>query len=454
MCLSNRRPHLPFDSSERTSLAGFALSLAFSAALLIPLPAAATGPGEEVWITVGADVFATATDVFASEPAVAALPRYAEVEGVILTRVPLAGLEDLSARIHEVHRRCGGFVKHESYEEAIAALDRLRSPRLTMGTLPFAIDQPARVAELVAEVDEAQILSTITSLSTLFPDRYHAWAATHQSPQWIRDLWQGYAAARPEVTVELFSHGGITPQPSVILTIPGSTLAQEVVVIGAHQDSTRSGCSSNVSCVAPGADDDASGVATISEVIRVALASDFAPQRTVKFMAYAAEEVGLDGSDHIASTFLAGGVNVVAVLQQDMTGYTESATDIALINDSSYTDAALNGFLGDLLDEYFDSTLTWTTTTCGYACSDHASWQVRGYPASFAFEAPFGQHSPFIHTSSDTVASLTNGAAHAAKFARLASAFLVETSLDFTSEIFSDDFASGDTSAWSYVGSD
>ena len=102
---------------------------------------------------------------------------------------------------------------------------------------------------------------------------------------WIRGLWAGYAASRPEVTVELFSHGGITPQPSIILTLPGTTLAGEVVILGGHQDSIRSGCSSLPGCIAPGADDDASGIATLSEVIRVAMAADFRPQRTVHFIA-------------------------------------------------------------------------------------------------------------------------------------------------------------------------
>ena len=51
---------------------------------------------------------------------------------------------------------------------------------------------------------------------------------------------------------------------------------------------------------APGADDDASGIATLTEVIRVALANGWKPKRTVKFMGYAAEEVGLRGSNAIA----------------------------------------------------------------------------------------------------------------------------------------------------------
>ena len=40
----------------------------------------------------------------------------------------------------------------------------------------------------------------------------------------------------------------------------------------------------------PGADDDASGIASATEVLRVAIERDYRPERTVKFMAYAAEE--------------------------------------------------------------------------------------------------------------------------------------------------------------------
>ena len=38
-------------------------------------------------------------------------------------------------------------------------------------------------------------------------------------------------------------------------------------------------------------------------------------------------------------------------------------------------------------------------TACGYACSDHASAQLHGYPAAMTFESKFGDHSRFIHTS-------------------------------------------------------
>lgn len=366
---------------------------------------------------------------------------------MVLTFLPRERIDELSERIHRELRRCGGFVAHESLAEAQDELARVaaRRDRPAGGPVPFAIDQPEWVAQLAGAVSEAQILATITALSTNFPNRYHLHHPIHHSADWIRDQWAGFAAGRPEASVVLYSHGAITPQPSVVLTIPGTTRADEFVILGGHQDSIRGGCSisTNPGCDAPGADDDASGVAVLSEVIRVAMNAGFRPERTVQFMAYAAEEVGLDGSTDIAADYQAAGTDVVAVLQLDMTGYHGSVQDVSMITD--HTDAGLNQFVRDLIDVY-QPELSWVNSACGYGCSDHAPWDSRGYRASFAFEAQFGEHNPAIHSASDNLATLGNSAAHAAKFARLAAAFLVETSVD---ALFRDDFETGDTTRWS-----
>ena len=70
--------------------------------------------------------------------------------------------------------------------------------------------------------------------------------------------------------------------------------------------------------------------------LRIALADGWQPRRTVKFMGYAAEEVGLRGSNAIAQSFRASGVNVVSVLQVDMTNYKAGAvTDMGRRQDYS-----------------------------------------------------------------------------------------------------------------------
>jgi bacterial leucyl aminopeptidase len=418
--------------------------------LLAPAAALAAGPAEpeELWITLGADAFETARALFPAGADGESLPRLGEAAGVVLTRLPRAAIDRLSGELHRVHLRCSGFVAHDSLAEGREELARVAAPRPPVETVSFAIDQPRWVATVAGALEEAQILATMTALSASsgFPNRYHSHPSGAAAAAWIRDLWAGYAGQRPEVTVELFEHpAGVTPQPSVILTLPGTTLAHELVILGGHLDSTAPG-TWNPTFSAPGADDNASGIASLSEVLRVVLASGFRPRRTVQVIGYAAEEVGLRGSHDLAARYLAAGTEVVAVLQQDMTGYRGSAEDVALVSD--FTSPALTGFLGELLDAY-QPELLWTTTACGYGCSDHAAWHNRGFPAAFAFESRFGQHNNTIHTTNDTVATLGHSAAHALKFARLAAAFLVEASLDGASLPFADGFESGDAGAWS-----
>lgn len=419
----------------------------WSATAVAPVPAE-----EGLWITIGADAFETVSAVLPRAANGESLPRLAQESGVVLTYVRATELDAITAEIHRVYHRCGGYVAHFSLAEAQAELARVESASRAMGAgVSFVIDQPVWVAAAAGAVDPAQILGTITALSTNFANRYHADPLGTGAAQWIRDLWAGYAASRPEVTVGLVNHPvATTVQPSVRLIIPGTSRANEVVVLGGHLDSIRTQtlCNPdpNPDCVAPGADDDASGIATLSEAIRVLLASGYQPQRTIHFFGYAAEEVGLRGSNDIAATYQGAGTNVVAALQQDMTGFKGSAEDIVLITD--FTNAGLTAFVGELIDTYQPDLLR-TTTTCGYACSDHAPWHNRGYPAAFAFESRFGQHNAQIHKATDTVATLGSSATHAAKFARLAVAFAVETGTDPLIGLFADGFESGSTGMWS-----
>ncbi|MEM7583055.1 MAG: M20/M25/M40 family metallo-hydrolase [Acidobacteriota bacterium] len=407
--------------------------------------AAAAEPEATTWITIGSDAFGTLQEGIDVTRGQQPLIRYGERSEVILTQVPTRSLADISAKLHSVYHRCGGFMAHTSLQQAQAALES--SGNVQRGApIVYTLDQQETVERMSRLVREAPILATMESLSTEFNNRFHAHPSGTLASQWIRDQWQGYAAARPDVTVELVSHSGLTNQPSVVLSIPGTTLPGEVIVLGAHLDSIAGG-SSNPDFLAPGADDDASGIAVLSEIIRVAMADDFRPQRTVRFMGYAAEEIGLVGSQDIAGDYRSDGVEVVAVMQFDLAAFQGSTEDIGLLSD--FTNNALTTFATELIETY-QPDLLWASTACGYACSDHASWHNQGFPAVMPTEARFGQHNQTIHTTSDTVATLNNSAAHAAKFARLGVAFTVEIGIDgLGSEIFANGFEEGSTGGWS-----
>ncbi len=363
------------------------------------------------YITIGADAVETARAAVA--PA-GAWHEVLEVAGdVAVLAVDEGDLEPLSEAMHERHDRCGGFMLHETRDEARAALRP--PPARTADGGGYPLDQAALVREVLPAVSAERIHATIAELSSM-KNRYYQSDSGAAASIWLRDLWRSFSS-RADVTVELFDHG--YAQKSVILTIPGTTRASEVVVIGGHLDSISLGGRDGK---APGADDDASGIATLTEVARVLLARDHRPARTLQFIAYAAEEVGLRGSLSIVREYQRRGVRVAGVLQLDMTNYQGSDRDIWLIRD--HTDAAQNAFLARLIETYVGA--TWGYDICGYACSDHASWHRAGIPASMPFESRSSQRNKTIHTAKDTLETSGNNAAHAVKFGRLAAAYAIE----------------------------
>ncbi|PWF44984.1 M20/M25/M40 family metallo-hydrolase [Massilia glaciei] len=342
-------------------------------------------------------------------------------EQVHLLEVRATDVALLSMALHHGLGHCGGFAHHASEADGLRTLARADAvPLAALGRPAYLIANQAVVAPMLAQMHEDRLAQTIVTLSA-FVNRYYSSAHGAAASDWLKKTWAELGAGRDDISVEQFAHDGYKQQ-SVIATIRGSERGDEVLVLGAHLDSINIGGNRETS-LAPGADDDASGVAGLTEVLRVMVASGYRPRRTIKLMGYAAEEVGLRGSQDIARDFKKRGVNVLGVLQLDMINYKGSTADITIFTD--YTDSLQNAFLGRLIQAYLPA-LTVSTDKCGYACSDHASWNAQGYAASMPFESSMRQDNPHIHTIRDTFASSGNQAAHALKFTRLAAAFAVE----------------------------
>lgn len=84
----------------------------------------------------------------------------------------------------------------------------------------------------------------------------------------------------------------------------------------------------------PGADDDGSGTVTIFEAFRSLVHNGFKPERPVEFHWYSGEEAGLLGSQAVSRKYKEEGKRVVAMLQNDMTGYVgENKEVIGIVTD-------------------------------------------------------------------------------------------------------------------------
>jgi len=371
---------------------------------------------DSVYITIGTDFTQS------SEKSLFNVADIIQNKDISVIKVDKKELYKLSAHMHDSFHRCGGYVVHESRDKAIESLfdDSKRSLAANGLFVDYSITMQTFVEPMVKKVEEEKIRDVIKSLSA-FKNRFYKSPHGVKSSNWIKDKWADLSSHRTDVTIEAYDHKK-WPQPTIIMTVEGSELADEILIIGGHADSI-SGWFGGSHITAPGADDNASGIATITEVIRVMMDSNYRPKRTVKFMAYAAEEVGLLGSKELASNFEKNSQNVVGVMQLDMTNHKgTSDKDIVMMND--FTNAAQNAFLGTLIDEYVK--VPWGYSKCGYGCSDHASWHNKGFPASMPFESTMEDINKKIHTKSDTIDQSGGNADHAVKFAKLALSYLVE----------------------------
>ena len=388
--------------------------------------AASAANAAPTWITLGDAAYAKLQA--AAPQAVAKQSKQGQgKEKVHLVQVDEETMLKLSAAIHKELKRCGGFIVHASEQEgrqALAKAGTIQPLALAVSRPSYAIDNQTTVNAILPTMQASNIAQTIIDMSN-FANRYYRTTNGANASNWLAQKWTSMAAGRSDISVAQFTHSGYN-QKSVIMTINGTDNGSEVIVMGGHLDSINMSGNGETSR-SPGADDDASGIASLTEAVRAMIASGYKPRRTIKIMGYAAEEAGLLGSKDIAANFKANNINVVGVIQLDMTNYRGSAKDVWIYTD--YTDSQQNNFLASLMSNYLP-TVTVGYSSCGYACSDHASWQNQGFPASIPFETLMGEDNPYIHTANDTYANSGNQADHALKFAKLAAAYAVELGSD------------------------
>jgi hypothetical protein len=105
---------------------------------------------------------------------------------------------------------------------------------------------------------------------------------------------------------------------NVIATIKGSDPTDSrIIALSAHYDN-RNGHERDTERVAPGANDDASGIACLVELARLLPALN--PRATIKLMFLSGEEFGLYGAKHMARIATEEKWNLVALLNNDMIG--------------------------------------------------------------------------------------------------------------------------------------
>ena len=337
-------------------------------------------------------------------------------------------IEKLAASKKHQKESCGGFIDVTSDWQSFATNHHVIKNRAHHFLMHYSnqqnqsdqhektyrIQYPTEVNQLLNHINPAIMWTNLTAL-TAFPDRSARTESGVKAAAWLKNEVETIAknAERDDVSAYFVETNGYL-QPSLVVKMGKSN--EPGIVIGGHMDtlSSRFG-------LKPGADDDGSGSVTVLEVARTLLTSQMQFKKPIYFMWDAAEEAGLIGSQHVVAAFKKKDIPIDAVIQFDMTGYAyKNDPTIWLMQD--YVNKNLTAYLETLINTYVKQPIQYTK--CGYACSDHDSWNRAGFAASMPFEAKMGNDDPYIHTAQDTMDLLSLN--HMTNFAKLGVAFAVE----------------------------
>jgi len=182
---------------------------------------------------------------------------------------------------------------------------------------------------------------------------------------------------------------------NVLAWLPGQT--DEYVVIGAHYDHLGRGnfdslAPSQIGQIHPGADDNASGTAGVLELARLLAPQRGQLKRSILFMNFSGEELGLLGSAAWVKDPTKPLAKAVAMINMDMIG--------RIKDDKVYIGGVGTGstFKTVLEQAQKDTPFKIEYSAGGYSSSDHTSFVTKKIPVLFFFS---GLHSDY-HKPSDT----------------------------------------------------
>ncbi len=260
---------------------------------------------------------------------------------------------------------------------------------------------PMTLATLVSETELTSSIAALEALNTRYT------------------IGQGDERARDHLVGRIMNLGLVAeldPFPAVagemanniIVKHAGTVDPNVVYIFSAHYDSTSNAAATS----APGADDNASGVAAVLEAARLLTKHSF--KHSVWFVFTAAEEQGSLGSKHMAAWLKAQGIDVRGVIAPDMIGYWPQGDgdQMDILGDTASVMlvehmANVAGQLGVGFKKHIDHGFCYG--------DDHTYFQEAGFPSIApmdcveAHNLATEEDTPHYHRTTDVMSSLHMG---------------------------------------------
>lgn len=251
------------------------------------------------------------------------------------------------------------------------------------------------IAALTIKIDPDRLRRRIEAL-TGFGTRWTYAPGVSRVPDWVRDQFKSMGYTDEKIRFQDFSVPGRAPQKNVLCgvdpTHPG------FIVLTAHYDSL----SETPATRAPGADDNASGIAVLLEVAQVLRGVPV--RRGLLFAAFGGEEQGLLGSTQCAERAAGEGWRIELVVNMDMVGYRDPANPDRIIveydqgNAHPGNDEAARSF-GLVMAQMAAEHTSLSVEHTDIWNSDYMPFEAKGYPCIGVYEAA---QNPGYHKTTDT----------------------------------------------------
>ncbi len=280
---------------------------------------------------------------------------------------------------------------------AVAIFNKEAKLPVATRDFPVITEENAIIREMMNQVSMDSLEATVQHLQDYQNRMWNSQNAFNAS-DWIAGRM---AALGLEVEQQPFYAstwtGSGQAAPNVIGIQRGTLYPDVYVVCGSHFDSfSYEAMYGSGNC--PGADDNATGVASVLESARIMTQYDF--EYSIIYCAYGCEEMGLYGSAAYASRCKQEGMEILGYFNNDMNGY--------LYGDQIHIDCIYPNSVAPIGDYYMNvgsvyfPELPIRHVNFNEGDSDHTSFNNNGYMGIYPFE-DYQHYSPYIHTPGDTI---------------------------------------------------
>ena len=290
-----------------------------------------------------------------------------------------------------------GAVMPYKNDGAVAIFNKKASlPKLTRD-FPVVTEEDPRIREMLNQVNMDSLEATVQHLQdygSRIWNSNNAFAAS----DWIASRMEALGL---EVEQQPFNAntwmGSGAAAPNVIGIQRGTLYPDTYVVCGSHFDSFSYEAMMGGG-TAPGADDNATGVASVLESARIMTQYEF--EYSIIYCAYGCEEMGLYGSEAYASRCQQQGMDIIGYFNNDMNGY--------LYGDQIHIDCIYPNSVEPIgtyymnVGEVYYPELPIRHVNFNQGDSDHTSFNNHGYMGIYPFE-DYQNYSPYIHTPNDLI---------------------------------------------------